>query len=230
MGMFAVSKYLLKEWTWRSQDYFVCLYLLATFTCQGHISEILVISQASKSTIGILLEVIPLQTEFFWHHNKRDFPNCSNDLHNYSCFVGKGLCDVDLMKGILQSLEEIQLLLSNFHTLLFHKMHCHNKSCVRQVCFHLYLQKNSKMTIIIIIQLPFKIFWLHNQESRLWCRQGSHLSVERVPAASWLGTRFQVSHGYFMKYYMMGLLQMPNIMSSIEADRLICWKLDILSH
>ena len=99
-----------------------------------------------------------------------------------------------------------------------------------KVCFHLYLQKNSKMTIIIIIQLPFKIFWLHNQESRLWCRQGSHLSVERVPAASWLGTRFQVSHGYFMKYYMMGLLQMPNIMSSIEADRLICWKLDILSH
>ena len=99
-----------------------------------------------------------------------------------------------------------------------------------KVCFHLYLQKNSKMTIIIIIQLPFKNFRLHNQESRLWCRQGSHLSVERVPAASWLGTRFQVSHGYFMKYYMMGLLQMPNIMSSIEADRLICWKLDILSH
>ena len=147
MGMFAVSKYLLKERTWRSQDKFVCLHLLAILTCQGHISEILVISQASKSTIGILLEVIPLQTEFFWHHNKRDFPNCSNDLHNYSCFVGKGLCDVDLMKGILQSLEEIQLLLSNFHTLLFHKMHCHNKSCVRQVCFQVRWWTINRMLI-----------------------------------------------------------------------------------
>ena len=51
------------------------------------------------------------------------------------------------MKGILQSLEEIQLLLSNFHTLLFHKMHCHNKSCVRQVCFQVRWWTINRMLI-----------------------------------------------------------------------------------
>ena len=32
-----------------------------------------------------------------------------------------------------------------------------------------------------------------------------------------------VSQIYFMKDYMMGPLQMPKIMSSYEADRLLCW-------
>ena len=38
-----------------------------------------------------------------------------------------------------------------------------------------------------------------------------------------------VSHVYFMKYSMMGLLHMPNIMSSIEADPFSTYQ-DILSH
>ena len=41
--------------------------------------------------------------------------------------------------------------------------------------------------------------------------------------------KFQVSHVYFMKYSMMGLLHMPNIMSSIEADPYSTYH-DILSH
>ena len=34
--------------------------------------------------------------------------------------------------------------------------------------------------------------------------------------------QFQFSQIYFMKDYMMGPLQMPKIMSSYEADRLLC--------
>ena len=58
-------------------------------------------------------------------------------------------------------------------------------------------------------------------------------STHRCLSLTWLwrGVRsdaqFQFSQIYFMKDYMMGLLQMPKIMSSNEADRLFMLKLNI---
>ena len=45
----------------------MCLHLLTILTSQGHISKLSVISETAKCTVDILLEVIPLKTEFFRH-------------------------------------------------------------------------------------------------------------------------------------------------------------------
>ena len=44
----------------------MCLYLVAIFTGQGHISEVKICSQSSKGRADILTEVIPLQTQFLF--------------------------------------------------------------------------------------------------------------------------------------------------------------------
>ena len=43
------------------------LYLLAIFTHQGNISEVLVFFEAFKCAESILFEIVPLQTQFFRH-------------------------------------------------------------------------------------------------------------------------------------------------------------------
>ena len=45
----------------------MCLDLIAILTGQGHIREICVISETSKSNVDIFLEVIPFETEVFCH-------------------------------------------------------------------------------------------------------------------------------------------------------------------
>ena len=72
--MFALPEYFLKEGTWSSQDNFVRLYLLTILTCQGHIGELLFVSQISKSRIYIFLKVIPLKAKFF-RHGKQEIPS-----------------------------------------------------------------------------------------------------------------------------------------------------------
>ena len=42
-------------------------HLLTIFTSQGHICEGLVSSQIPESHFDILLEVVPLQAQLFWH-------------------------------------------------------------------------------------------------------------------------------------------------------------------
>ena len=49
------------------QDHFVSFNLLTIFTCQGYIRKLSVHSETSKCTNGILFEVVPLKTQFFWH-------------------------------------------------------------------------------------------------------------------------------------------------------------------
>ena len=63
--MLVSLKYLLKEWTGGCQDHLVRLHLLTILTGQGYISKLFVISKAPKGTVGVLFEVIPLQTKFF---------------------------------------------------------------------------------------------------------------------------------------------------------------------
>ena len=62
--VFAFLENFLKEWTWRSQDDFVSLNLLAILTDQSDISELFVFSKFPKSRIDIFLESIPLQTSY----------------------------------------------------------------------------------------------------------------------------------------------------------------------
>ena len=57
----------------------------------------------------------------------------------------------------------------------------------------------------------------------------SDTSANYATTSANIKKKFQVSHVYFMKYSMMGLLHMPNIMSSIEADPYSTYH-DILSH
>ena len=47
------------------EDDLVSLHLLTILTGQGHISELLVLSQISKGRADILSEVVPLQTQLF---------------------------------------------------------------------------------------------------------------------------------------------------------------------
>ena len=56
---------LLEERTGCCQDHLVCLHLLAIITGQGHISEVIVLSQVPKSTFDDVLKVIPLEAKFF---------------------------------------------------------------------------------------------------------------------------------------------------------------------
>ena len=58
------SKQLLKKWTGSSQDHLVCLHLLTILTGKGHISKVIVLSQVSKRTFDVVLEVIPLEVKF----------------------------------------------------------------------------------------------------------------------------------------------------------------------
>ena len=77
--MLVSCKQLLKERTGSSQDHFVCLHLLTILTGKGHISKVIVLSQVSKSTFDVVLEVIPLEAKFFRH-----FDACSRlDLNWY---------------------------------------------------------------------------------------------------------------------------------------------------
>ena len=52
-----------------SQDHLVCFHLLTILTGQSHISEVIVLSQASKGSFDVLLEVVPLEAELFRHVN-----------------------------------------------------------------------------------------------------------------------------------------------------------------
>ena len=50
-----------------SQDHLVCFHLLTILTGQSNISEVIVLSQVSKSTFDVILEVIPLKAKLFRH-------------------------------------------------------------------------------------------------------------------------------------------------------------------
>ena len=63
VGVFASSKQLLKEWTGSCQDHLMCFHLLTILTGQSHISKVIVLSQVSKSTFDVVLEVIPLEAK-----------------------------------------------------------------------------------------------------------------------------------------------------------------------
>ena len=67
MRVFVPSQKVLKEWTWACKDHLVSFHLLTILTGQGHISKVSIFSQLSKCTNCILLEVVPLQTQLFWH-------------------------------------------------------------------------------------------------------------------------------------------------------------------
>ena len=63
------SKQLLEEGAGRCQDHPVRFHLLTILTGQSHISKVIVLSQVSKCTFDVVLEVIPLKTKFFQHFN-----------------------------------------------------------------------------------------------------------------------------------------------------------------
>ena len=63
VGVFVSSKQLLEERTGGSQDHLVCFHLLAILTGQSDISEVIVLSQASKGIFDVLLEIVPLEAE-----------------------------------------------------------------------------------------------------------------------------------------------------------------------
>ena len=60
--VFVCSKQLLKDRTGSSQDH-----LLTILTGQSHISKVIVLSQVSKCTFDVVLEVVPLEAKFFRH-------------------------------------------------------------------------------------------------------------------------------------------------------------------
>ena len=62
-----------------------------------------------------------------------------------------------------------------------------------------------------------------------YCEFDTMMMCNRTLVVIVASFKFQVSHVYFMKYSMMGLLHMPNIMSSIEADPYSTYH-DILSY
>ena len=62
-----------------------------------------------------------------------------------------------------------------------------------------------------------------------YCEFDTMMMCNRTLVVIVASFKFQVSHVYFMKYSMMGLLHMPNIMGSIEADLYSTYQ-DILSH
>ena len=65
--MFVPFKQPLEKWTPGCQDHPVSFHLLAIFTHQGDISEVLVFSQIPKGNFDIFLEVVPLETQLLWH-------------------------------------------------------------------------------------------------------------------------------------------------------------------
>ena len=65
MRVLVPSKQLLEERTGSSQDHLVCFHLLTTLTGQSHISEVIVLSQVSKSTFDVFQEVVPLEAKLF---------------------------------------------------------------------------------------------------------------------------------------------------------------------
>ena len=59
----AKISWLFKKWACCCQNDLVSLKLLPIFTGQSDIREIIVISQTSKCSVGIVLEIIPFKTE-----------------------------------------------------------------------------------------------------------------------------------------------------------------------
>ena len=62
----------LEKRTEHNQDHPVCLHLFTIFTDQGHINELFLISHTPKWSGDIFFKIIPLKTEFFWHHKLID--------------------------------------------------------------------------------------------------------------------------------------------------------------
>ena len=73
MAVFGPCKSLLEQWTWSHQDHLMSLRPIAIVTNQGHNSKVLVFSKASEFDCNIFFEIIPLQTQFFWHFWKVSF-------------------------------------------------------------------------------------------------------------------------------------------------------------
>ena len=65
--MFVLLKNVLKDGARKSQDQLVCFNLFSTFTYQGDIRKLIVISMSPKSRKHISFEIIPLKAQFFRH-------------------------------------------------------------------------------------------------------------------------------------------------------------------
>ena len=114
--MFAPLEYFLKEGTWSSQDDFVCLQLLTILTCQSHISELLVVLQTSKSRTDVLIEVIPLQTEFYWHHTDINIRQRGLGKGNFAVLRGVATFNTITIKTVSLSLcSDQNILTENYY-------------------------------------------------------------------------------------------------------------------